>query len=188
MIYINLFINFFQIGLFSFGGGYAVLPIIQNKIVEAMNWISMSEFSHIIVISQITPGPIGINCATFTGNKIAGYLGGLISTFGCIVPSCIIVGLLALLYKKYNNISIIQNVLKILRPVSVGLIAAACGSIILLTIFNKENLPINLNDINLIAAILIAVCLFAIRKWKINGIFVILASGLIGSIVFYFCS
>ena len=87
MIYLQLFWSFFQIGLFSFGGGYAALPLIQTQVVDLHHWLSMSEFMDLITISQMTPGPIAINSATFVGIQIAGPWGAVVSTLGCILPS-----------------------------------------------------------------------------------------------------
>ena len=94
MIYLQLFLSFLKIGLFSFGGGYAALPLIQGQVVTAHGWLSTGEFTDLITISQMTPGPIAINGATFVGIKIAGLPGAFVATLGCITPSCIIVTLL----------------------------------------------------------------------------------------------
>ena len=112
MILLKLFISFLQIGAFSFGGGYAAMPLIQHQVVELHQWLSMVEFSDLITISQITPGPIAINSATFVGLKINGFIGALAATMGCIIPSCIIVSIIAYIYLKYQQMSIIQNILK----------------------------------------------------------------------------
>lgn len=95
MIYLQLFWSFFQIGLFSIGGGYAAILLIQNQVVDVHNWLSLTEFTDLITISQMTPGPIAINSATFVGIRIAGFGGAIVATIGCILPSCIIVFLLA---------------------------------------------------------------------------------------------
>ena len=95
MTYLELFISFFKIGLFSFGGGYAAMPLIQDQVVTAHQWLSMPEFTDLVTISQMTPGPIAINSATFVGIKIAGIPGALAATLGCILPSCVIVMLIA---------------------------------------------------------------------------------------------
>ena len=95
MIYLQLFLSFLQIGMFSFGGGYAAMPLIQGQVVTAHHWLSMEEFTDLITISQMTPGPIAVNSATFVGTKIAGTGGALAATFGCILPSCIIVTCIA---------------------------------------------------------------------------------------------
>ena len=85
MIYLQLFLSFLQIGMFSFGGGYAAMPLIQGQVVTAHHWLSMEEFTDLITISQMTPGPIAVNSATFVGTKIAGTGGALAATFGCIL-------------------------------------------------------------------------------------------------------
>ncbi|MTL75599.1 chromate transporter, partial [Turicibacter sanguinis] len=104
MIYLKLFLSFFQIGLFSFGGGYAALPLIEEQVVVQNGWLSMTGFTDIITISQMTPGPIVINAATFVGMQIAGLLGAIIATMGCVSPSCIIVLTLAFLYQPYKEL------------------------------------------------------------------------------------
>ena len=98
MIYLQLFLSFLRIGLFSFGGGYAAMPLIQEQVVTSHHWLSMGEFTDLITISQMTPGPIAINSATFVGIKIAGIPGALVATMGCILPSCVIVIVIARLY------------------------------------------------------------------------------------------
>ncbi len=100
MIYVQLFLSFLQIGMFSFGGGYAAMPLIQGQVVTGHGWLTMSEFTDLITISQMTPGPIAVNSATFVGLKIAGIPGAIVATAGCILPSCIIVTILAKLYLK----------------------------------------------------------------------------------------
>ncbi len=107
MIYIQLFLSFLQIGLFSFGGGYAAMPLIQNQVVDTYHWLSMTEFTDLITISQMTPGPIAINSATFVGMKIADIPGAVIATLGCILPSCILVTILAYVYIKYKHLKIL---------------------------------------------------------------------------------
>ena len=101
MIYLELFWSFFQVGLFSIGGGYAALPLIQTQVVEQNAWLSVNEFIDVITISQMTPGPIAINSATFVGIKIAGIGGAIVATLGCILPSCIIVLTLAYFFFKF---------------------------------------------------------------------------------------
>mgnify|MGYP000563833095 CR=1 FL=1 len=100
MIYLQLFLSFLKIGAFSFGGGYAAMPMIQQQVVDAYHWLSVSEFGDLVTISQMTPGPIAVNSATFVGLKIAGIPGAIVATAGCILPSCIIVTILAKLYLK----------------------------------------------------------------------------------------
>ena len=125
MIYLQLFLSFLQIGAFSFGGGYAAMPLIQAQVVDLHHWLSLGEFTDLVTISQMTPGPIAINSATFVGLKIAGFSGALCATFGCILPSCIIVSVIAWIYMKYRKMTLLQGVLNSLRPAVVSLIGAA---------------------------------------------------------------
>ena len=134
MIYLELFLSFFQMGLFGFGGGYAVLPLIKEQVVIQHPWLTMSEFTDLITISQMTPGPIVVNSATFIGLRIAGVGGAFVATAGSILPSCIIVTMIAKLYLKYRSLNLFQSVLMTLRPCIVAMIASA-GISILITAF-----------------------------------------------------
>ena len=104
MIYLQLLLSFLQIGLLSIGGGYAALPIIQSQVVDLHHWITMREFADILTISQMTPGPIAINGATFVGTKIAGLPGAIVASVGVVIPSFIIVLTLAFIYYKYRQL------------------------------------------------------------------------------------
>ena len=179
MIYLQLFWSFFQIGLFSFGGGYAALPLIQSQIVELHGWLTLQEFTDLITISQMTPGPIAINASTFVGTQIAGLGGAVISTVGCVMPSCIIVSLLAYLYNKYKKLSAIQGALAGLRPTVVALIGSAGLSIFLLAIW-PQGFSLSLSAIDPIAAVLFCAGLFLLRKTKLNQIVIMLLCGVIG--------
>ena len=123
MIFVQLFLSFLQVGLFSVGGGYAAIPLIQNQVVELHPWLSLQEFTDLVTIAEMTPGPIAVNSATFVGIRIAGIPGAIIATLGCITPAIILVSLLAYIYGKYQNLSVLQNVLSCLRPAVVALIA-----------------------------------------------------------------
>ena len=181
MIYLQLFLSFLQIGAFSFGGGYAAMPLIQNQVVQLHSWLSQSEFTDLITISQMTPGPIAINSATFVGTRIAGIPGALAATAGCVLPSCILVTLLAKIYLKYRNLSLLQGVLKSLRPAVIAMIAAA-GASILVNAFWGESIA-SLTAIQLLPNISIqAVGIFIgslilLARFKMNPIHVMLLSG-----------
>ena len=129
-VLLQLFWSFFQIGLFSIGGGYAAMPLIQHQVVDLHGWLTMQEFVDIVTISQMTPGPIAINSATFVGTRIAGLPGAIIATIGCVFPSCIIVLTLAWVYYRYRTLSVVQGVLGGLRPAVVAMIASAGVSIL----------------------------------------------------------
>jgi chromate transporter len=187
MIYLQIFVSFFQIGLFSFGGGYAALPLIENQVIDVHKWLSLAEFADLITISQMTPGPIALNAATFVGTRVGGLLGAIVATIGCITPSCIIVLMLAYLYYKYKNLSTIQGVLNGLRPAVVSLIASAGISILALALFKTEVttlLNVKFSDINIVSLILIVIGVFVLKKYKSNPIHVIMASGVVGFIIY----
>lgn len=172
-----LLASFFQVGLFSFGGGYAAMPLIQNQIVTLHNWLSMSEFTDLITISQMTPGPIAINSATFVGIKIAGIPGALVATLGCILPSCIIVMLLAKLYLKYRNLDVLQKVLKRLRPAVIAMIASA-GVSILVTAFFGEG-AVTLSNISWLMVSIFIICYVLLAKVRMNPIVVMVLAGVL---------
>ena len=175
MIYLELFDSFLKIGMFSFGGGYAAMPLIQDQIVTAHGWLSMSEFTDLITISQMTPGPIAINSATFVGIKIAGIAGAAVATVGCVLPSCIIVTVIAKLYLKYRNMDTLQSVLNTLRPAVVAMIASAGVSILVTAFWGSE--AITLSGTNIALVIIFALCVFLLRRVKLNPILVMLLAG-----------
>lgn len=178
MIYLELFWSFLKIGLFSFGGGYAAMPLIQEQVVSSHDWLSMAEFTDLITISQMTPGPIAINSATFVGIKIAGIPGALVSTIGCILPSCIIVMLIAKLYLKYRTVNMLQSVLNSLRPAVVAMIASA-GISVLITAFWGSAELILLAGTNWILVIIFAACVVLLRKFRMNPILVMVLAGVV---------
>lgn len=154
------------------------MPLIQEQVVSSHNWLSMAEFTDLITISQMTPGPIAINSATFVGIKIAGIPGALVSTIGCILPSCIIVMLIAKLYLKYRTVNMLQSVLNSLRPAVVAMIASA-GISVLITAFWGSAELISLAGTNWILVIIFAACVVLLRKFRMNPILVMLLAGVV---------
>lgn len=177
MIYLQLFLAFLQIGLFSFGGGYAAMPLIQGQVVNTHGWLSMSEFTDLITISQMTPGPIAVNSATFVGIKIAGIPGALAATVGCILPSCVIVTILARLYLKYRSLDLLQGILASLRPAVVAMVAAS-GVSVLMTAFWPQG-GIVPEDTRWTLVIIFAAGCVLLKKWKWNPILVMLLAGVV---------
>ena len=177
MIYLQLFWSFLQIGLFSFGGGYAAIPLIQGQIVDQHGWLSMPEFTDLVTISQMTPGPIAINSATFVGIKIAGLAGALVATLGCILPSCIIVTLIARLYLKYRSMALLQGVLGSLRPAVIALIASAGISILVTAFWGDAVIAFAATNWVMIAIFL--ACLFLLLKCKLDPILVMVLAGVL---------
>ena len=176
MIYLQLFLSFLQIGLFSFGGGYAAMPLIQAQIVDAHGWLTMSEFTDLITISQMTPGPIAVNSATFVGINIAGIPGAIVATIGCILPSCVIVTFLAKLYLKYRTMDLLQGVLNALRPAVVALIASAGGSILLTAFWGSEE-KILLEETDWLLVVIFGLSFLLLDKAKMNPILVMILAG-----------
>lgn len=182
MIYLELFWAFFQIGLFSIGGGYAALPLIEQQIVINNAWITVSEFADLIVIAESTPGPIALNAATFVGTQVAGLGGAIIATIGFIAPSAIIISLLLLLYNRYKNLDMVNNALKGLRPAVVGFIAAAALTILRLTFLSES--AANIGVVNIASIVIFVIALFVLRKFKAKPIIVMLGSGVLGLFIY----
>lgn len=177
MIFLQLFWSFFQIGLFSIGGGYAALPLIQHQVVDLHSWLNMTQFADIMTISEMTPGPIAINSATFVGIRVAGLPGAIVATLGCVFPSCVIVMLLAYVYYRFRGLNMVQGVLAGLRPAVIAMIASAEISLFLLAIYGQRTLPADVASADIIALLIFAAGFFVLRKWKLSPIWVMLASG-----------
>ncbi|NLX63513.1 MAG: chromate transporter [Clostridiaceae bacterium] len=186
MILLKLFWSFFQIGMFSIGGGMAALPLIQNQVVNLQHWLTLTEFTDLITIAEMTPGPIAINSATFVGTRIAGIPGAVFATIGFIFPPCVIISLLALIYFKFKDLTIVQGILTGLRPAIVGMVASAGLSIIILAVWGEGGFTMNPQAINWISVLLFVAALFVMQKWKPNPIYVILGSGIIGGAIYLF--
>lgn len=180
MIYWLLFLSFLKIGAFSFGGGYAALPLIRDEVVLANQWLSAREFTDLITISQMTPGPIAINSATFVGMRVAGPLGAIVSTLGSVFPACILVTLLAILYNKYKNMDTLQIVLKTLRPAVVAMIATAGVFILKEAVFGEQ--AVALAHANWAMVLIFLACTAILRRFKINPIYVMLLGGVLNLI------
>ena len=126
---LELFAAFFKIGLFSFGGGYAMLPFIQEQAIHVHGWLTPADFLDMLGIAQITPGPISINTATFVGYETAGILGGLAATFAVVLPSFVIVLTISYFFDKFKESKVLANIFKGLRPIVLGLVASAAVDI-----------------------------------------------------------
>ncbi len=181
MIYLDLFLSFLKVGLFSIGGGYAAMPLIQSQAIDTYGWLSLNEFTDLVSIAEMTPGPIAVNAATFIGTRMAGLPGALIATFGVILPSLFIVSLLFLIYKKFGKLPAIQTALTYLRPAVTALIASA-GLTILLNVLNV-NKGMAVNEFNFAAAAIFVIAFIILRKIKPSPIIVMLCSGAVYTVV-----
>ncbi len=183
-IIFQLFLSFFQVGLFSVGGGYAAIPLIQNQIVNVWGIMTLEEFADLITIAEMTPGPISINSATFVGMRVAGLPGAIICTFACVLMPFIICLILAYYYYKYRNFSGVQTVLGCLRPAVVSLISGAGLSIFTLAIFRNGVFDFSLDNLKYLEIGIFGVSLFLLRKYKVSAIKIILGSGVVGTILY----
>lgn len=184
MIYLELFWVFVQVGLFSIGGGYAAIPLIQSRVVESKGWIGMTDFTDLITVAEMTPGPIAVNSATFVGIRVAGPLGGIVATFGCILPSALIVSLLAFLYFRFRNLSGVQGTLALIRPAIVALIASAGLSILIMAFWGESGFTQDVTALDIVSVIVFAGSMLVLRKFKVNPIFVLLGAGLLGAVLY----
>ena len=191
MIYLQLFLTFFQIGLFGFGGGYGMLSLIQNQTVYNHAWLTAPEFTNIVAISQMTPGPISINAATYCGytaihkagmGEWASILGSATATCALVLPSFILMILICRVFMKYMNTPTVQNIMSGLRPSIVGLIAAAA-----LLMMNRENFSsININPWQFwISVFIFAATFIGTRIMKINPIRMICWAAFAGLMLLY---
>ena len=130
MTILQLVLSFLQVGAFSIGGGYAAMPLIREQTVVLHPWLTAAEFADLVTIAEMTPGPIALNAATFVGMRVAGLPGALAATFGCVLPSVLIVTLLSWLYQRFRSGKAMQTILGALRPVVAALIASAALSLI----------------------------------------------------------
>ena len=183
MIYLQLFVSFLQIGAFSFGGGYAAMPLIQAQVVELHGWLNMSEFADIITISQMTPGPLAVNTSTFVGLQISGPLGAMAATAGCVLSGIVLSLLLYGFFRRYQQSAYVFEVLKGLKAASLGLIVSAAATILLLAFFGTSTLtPESAPDWAALGVF--AASFFVLRKWKVNPILLIAATGILGLLLY----
>ena len=173
--YLQLFAVFFKIGLFGFGGGYAMLSMIQYEVVETNQWLSVAEFTDIVAISQMTPGPISINCATFIGYTVTNgnVLGSLLATFAVCLPSIVIMVCMCRFLRLFKNNRYVSAALLWMKPAAIGLIAAAA-----LLLMNNHNF-IDYRSILIAVGTFVLACFF-----KVDIIRLIILSGIAGYVLY----
>lgn len=182
MMLLQLFLSFLQIGLFSVGGGYAAIPLIQSQTVDIHAWLTEAEFMDLATIAEMTPGPIAINGATFIGLKTAGIPGALAATLGCILPSLVLVSLLAAVYRRYRELPAFTGILSFLRPAVVALILSAGLNMLLQVVFGGRAFVFS-GRADWAGAVLFAAAFLALRKFRLNPVIVMLACGACGLIL-----
>ena len=182
MLYLQLFYTFFKIGLFGFGGGYAMLSMIQGEVVTRYEWLTPQEFTDIVAISQMTPGPIGINSATYVGFTATGSVwGSVIATFAVVLPSFILMLAISKFFLKYQKHPVVESIFNGLRPAVVGLLASAA-----LVLMNAENFGSPTEDTYsfVISIIIFLIAFIGTRKYKANPILMIIACGIAGLLLY----
>ena len=182
MLYLQLFYTFFKIGLFGFGGGYAMLSMIQGEVVTRYGWLTSQEFTDIVAISQMTPGPIGINSATYVGFTATGSVwGSIIATLAVVLPSFILMLAISKFFLKYQKHPAVEAVFSGLRPAVVGLLASAA-----LVLMNAENFSSPKEDMYsfIISCLIFLIAFIGTRKYKINPILMIVVCGIAGLILY----
>ena len=190
MLFLELFYTFLKIGLFSFGGGYGMLSVIQGEVVTRHGWLTASEFTDIVAVSQMTPGPIGINSATYVGYTAVlnsgaaewlAAIGSLVASFAVMLPSILLMLLVSRFFMKYSKHRRVEDIFKVLRPTVVGLIASAA-----LLLMTKENFgsPVESPLQFGVSVALFVVAFVAMKFFKISPILILILAGIFGG-VFY---
>ena len=172
MIYVKLFLEFFHIGLFSFGGGYATLPFLYH-IADVQKWYTTKQLSDMIAVSSITPGPVGVNVATFAGYLTSGVSGALVATMSVILPSLIIVVIISKLLEQFKHNKYVQSVIYTLKPAGCGLLAAV-------------GVDMFVHNINLLGMFLLAGLFWASLTEKRDPLFYLAVSAFVGLIAGFF--
>ena len=185
MILFDLFKVFFLLGLFSFGGGYASMELIRSRVVTDYHWLTDWEYTDIISIAEMTPGPLGINIASFVGTRTAGVAGTLIATLSYILPALVIVLILSWFYDRYRSLEGVQGVLSGLLPAVVAMIIAAAVQLVGTAWWDGLS-HLALENTNWTAVVLSLVLLILLQKKKLGPIQAILASGAVGGAVYWF--
>ena len=191
MLFLKLFFTFFKIGMFSFGGGYSMITLLQSELVYDQGWMSSAEFTNIVALSQMTPGPIGVNAATYCGYAAAhnagmgawlGVLGSATATLALMLPSFILMILICRVFAKYMKSPVVQSIMSGLRPAVVGLIASAA-----LLMMNRENFSqLSVNPWQFwISVFIFAATFIGTRIIKINPIHMICWAAFAGLMLLY---
>lgn len=178
---LTIFLTFIKIGAMCFGGAYAAIPIVEREVVYVNQWMSITEFSDLVAIDEITPGPIIINSASFVGMRLAGIPGAIAASLGCIVVPAITTIILIYVYRKYRDIKVINEAIYTLKCMTVALIMSTCLSILLNAFFPGKVISLDNTDFLILAMGIAAFVI--IRKYKPNPLFVMLAGGLINLII-----
>lgn len=178
----TLFLTFLKIGLFSIGGGYAIIPMIHEEVVSSAHWLTSREFTDIVTISQMTPGPLAVNTSTFVGMRVAGIAGAICATTGCICMGVLISYGLYQLFSRFSSSLYFAEILRGLKSASLGLIASAAAIILALAFFGEETVRLSALDVR---AVLTFLATLVLSRWKkINPILLMLLAGILGAVLY----
>ena len=188
MIYLKLFLTFFEIGLFTFGGGYAMISLIREKVI-AFGWLGEEELLNMIAVSESTPGPIAVNMATFVGSTQGGALGSLIATLGVVLPSFIIILIISALIQSFLKYKVVQAFLGGVRPCVVAMILATAVTMLMSTLLGittvgKEASPDGRGIVIFVLLVIITVVFKKAKKKKPSPILMILISAGLGALIY----
>ena len=183
-VLMQLFISFFKIGLFSIGGGYAVVPLIQEQIVTHYHLMSMEEFADLITIAEMTPGPITLNAATFVGNQVYGFPGAILCTIASLLPSFLICLLLAYLYYRFRGQKAMHTLLGSLRPAVIALITSAGLSILALALLGSKSADISFGNVKPVELAVFLASFILLRRKKTAPVMIIFGSGIAGVLLY----
>ncbi|MBR5813611.1 MAG: chromate transporter [Bacteroidaceae bacterium] len=168
--FFKLFVTFFRIGLFTFGGGYAMIPLIENDVVEKNGWLQKGEFIDLLAVAQSAPGVFAVNMSVFVGYRLRGVAGALSAAFGCVMPSVVIILLIALFFQRFRHIEVVNNIFLGIRPVVVALIAVP-----VFNVAKSANISMRTIWVPVLSALLIV-------AFGVSPIYVIIVAGAAGFI------
>lgn len=178
---LKIFLSFIKIGALAFGGAYAAIPLVEKEVVNNLHWMTYDEFSNLLAIDELTPGPIIVNAASFIGMKVGGVLGAIAATLGSIIPALSIALVLIVVYNRYNKLSWLQSIIRSLKCMAIALIFTTFISMVINATFLDAN--ISIKSINILGIIMIVASFFLINKKKISPVLVMLGCGLINVII-----
>ncbi len=181
MSLLDIFLSFVKIGAMCFGGAYAAIPIVEKEVVYVQKWMTIAEFSDLVAMDELTPGPIIINSASFVGMRLAGVWGAIVASVGAIVVPCLVTTIMIFIFRKFKDIKGMNEVIYTIKCMTVALIISTALSIILNAVFPGK--VISLNNIDYLLLAMGIVGFLVIRKFKPNPLYVMLTCGAINLIV-----
>ena len=179
MVYLDLFITFFKIGAFTFGGGYAMIALIQSEVISH-GWATQEAVVNFVAISESTPGPLAVNCATFVGQQVGGIVGSMVATLGLVLPSFIVIMIIARMYEKYQKNQVVKGCMRGLKPAVVGMLGTAILSSVIAVFGNLGLGEMFYTDPKLYCTIVILVIAILMERKKMHPIAVLGTSALLG--------